>query len=138
MKVVPYSSTLKQMSFQFRERSDCTVMAWSNCFDAEYSASHAWMKKHGRKDRKGMNNLHIRQALENVEKAKVKIGPYSRKNRITLKRFCEEHPVGRYYILVRGHALCVKDGVVYDHSEKPRRQVIFAARIYLEGEALNG
>jgi len=76
----------------------------------------------------------IEKALVGCKKAKVKIGPYGTTERINLRKFCEKHNKGRYYILVRGHALCVKDGVVHDYKDGPRRFVTFAARVYLEGE----
>lgn len=117
-----------------KETNDCTVIAWSICFDAPYSHSHFWMKRHGRPNRRGMQLLQIQQALDNCKKAKIRKGPYNRRNRITLSAFCKAHPVGRYYVLVARHALCVKDGIVHDWKHGPRRQVQFAARVYLEGE----
>lgn len=90
--------------------------------------------RHGKTHGRGMDRIEIMRALESCKRAKVKFGPYSPWNRVTLKKFIEKHSKGRYYILVRGHALCVKDGVVYDYYPGMRRQVTFAARVYLEGE----
>lgn len=134
MERVGYNQEHINSRLKLKEYRDCTVMAWSNCFDCEYEKAHTYLKKHGRKNRRGMFEEGILTALKACTKAKVKFGPYSRQNKITLKAFVEKHPKGRYYVLVRGHALCVKDGVVYDHSDKPRRQVTFACRVYLEGE----
>jgi hypothetical protein len=76
----------------------------------------------------------IEAALKACRRAKIKFGPYDRKNRICVSHFVKKHPVGRYYVLVRGHAFCIKDGVVHDWKYGPRRQITFAARVYLEGE----
>jgi hypothetical protein len=92
------------------------------------------MKKHGRQHRKGMKLDEIHAALKSCTKAKVKFGPYTQKNKIVLSKFVKQHSKGRYYVLVRGHALCVKDGVVHDYKDGPSRQVTFACRVYLEGE----
>lgn len=134
MERVGYSDHLIGGHISYREHNDCAVMTWATCFDCSYEKAHAWLKKHGRKDRRGMYVKDLKQALLNCKKVKVKFGPYESGNGITLSQFVKKHPVGRYYIFVRGHFLCVKDGIVYDHSDKPRRIVRFAARIYLEGE----
>lgn len=119
---------------KFSERNDCTVIAWSNCFDAPYKDSRQWLGRYGRVERRGMLLRDVMTALRACRKAKVKFGPYSSGNRITLKKFIEKHNKGRYYVCVRKHALCVKDGKVIDYYPGLRRQVTFAARVYLEGE----
>ena len=68
---------------------------------------------------------------ESLKKTKYKIGPYSKTNRITLKNFLDKHSEGRFYVCVRGHALAVVDGVIYDYREGLRRQVTWAMRVYL-------
>lgn len=134
MERIAYSGELLKGREFVRETKDCTVMAWANCFDCDYKKAHAWLKKFGRPFRRGPTTDKLKEALSSCKIAKVRFGPYSQQNRITLEQFTKKHPNGRYYVLVRGHALCVKDGVVYDHSDKPRRQVVFAVRVYLEGE----
>lgn len=134
MQWVNYDMELVCSSAKKKESGDCTVMAWANTFDCSYEKAHAYMSKFGRKYRKGMQVYQIKEALSACKKAKVKFGPYDGANKISLSKFCKKHSVGRYYVLVRGHALCVKDGVVYDWKEGGRRQVHFAARVYLEGK----
>lgn len=134
MEHIKYSEELISKSKSLKEHNDCTVKAWVNTFDCSYEAAHTWLKKHGRINRRGMLLKDIERALTSCKKAKVKVGPYGTTERINLRAFCEKHNKGRYYILVRGHALCVKDGVVHDYRDGPRRFVTFAARVYLEGE----
>lgn len=75
--------------------------------------------------------------FQSVKKSKVRKGNYSCKNRITIKEFTIKHPNGRCFVVVRGHALAIIDGVVYDHSEKPRRQIQAAWRVYLPEDLQN-
>lgn len=135
MERIGWSEEHLSSSKKFREHNDCCVLAWANTFDCEYEKAHAWMKRFGRNNRRGVYAKDVKAALKGCTKAKIKFGPYgSEVQGITLNQFTKRHPVGRYYVLVRGHALCVKDGVVYDYKDGPRRLVVFAARVYLEGE----
>lgn len=131
---VDYTDQLRQSSKEMNEHNDCTVKAWVNVFDAPYKNAHTWLRAHGRPNRKGMMQKDIKRALESCKRARVKFGPYSRSNRITVSAFCKKHPKGRFYVCHPGHAFAIKDGVVYDHHHGPRRQITFAARVYLEGE----
>lgn len=129
----PLDQELVQASKQFREHNDCTVKAFAKVFNTTYEKAHNHLKNScGRINRKG---VWITRVLpQSLKKTKFKVGPYDRGNRIQLNKFCEKHSVGRYYVCVKGHAIAVIDGVVYDYCDKPRRQVIWAMRVYLEGE----
>ena len=131
---IDYSDHLRESSKKMNEHNDCTVKAWSNVFDCPYQNAHTWLKAHGRRNRIGLYEKEIRRALDACKKALVKYGPYSTDNRITVSAFCKKHPKGRFYVCSNGHAFCIKDGIVYDHHHGPRRQIKFAARVYLEGE----
>jgi len=112
------------------DRNCCTVLAWAAVFGCNVDKADKYLRRFGRKWRKGMLTYEIEDALKHCKRYKVVKGPYSSKKRVTLKRFTQEHSVGRYYVLVRGHALAVIDGVVVDHTDKPRRQVTGAYRVY--------
>lgn len=45
---------------------------------------------------------------------------------MTVKTFVKKYPTGRYYLLVRSHALSVVDGVIMDHIDKASRRVRLA------------
>lgn len=129
-----YRDDLKAASSQMKEARDCTVFAWCNTFDAPYASSHRYLQIHGRRNKRGMLLREVKAALMACKKAKIKIGPYDKKNRLSVSAFCKKHPVGRYYVCVAGHAFCIKDGVVHDWKHGPRRLVNFACRVYLPGE----
>jgi hypothetical protein len=50
----------------------------------------------------------------------------------TVRRFCREHPTGRYYVATSGHAMAVIDGVLVDSAERgpDGRRVIGAFEVY--------
>lgn len=134
MSWVDNSESLKKSSSEMRENNDCTVRAWCNVFDCDYVAAHTWLKKHGRRNGKGMLREQTKNALKACKKAKIKFGPYDKNRRITVSQFLKSHPTGRYYVASLGHAFCIKDGVVHDYKLGPRRQITMAVRVYLEGE----
>ncbi len=121
-----FSQNTKSM----KETNDCTVKAFAVVFDTTYEKAHAHLKHScGRQNRKGIVSREV--IVPSLKKTKYKVGPYSKTNRITLKNFLEKHSEGRFYVCVRGHALAVVDGAIYDYKEGLRRQVTWAMRVYL-------
>ena len=41
---------------------------------------------------------------------------YKKETGYTVKSFMEQHPTGRYFMIVRGHAVALVDGVLYGNS----------------------
>lgn len=113
------------------EDNDCSVMSFATIWGCTYQEAHQHLKMFaGRKNRGGLTCAKFDTADQWCKKTKMRNGPYTDKNRISLGRFCKEHPVGRYWIGVSGHALAVIDGVVYDYKHGPRRLVTRAFRVY--------
>src|SRR5947207_9776266 len=108
------------------------VVSFAEVWQSSYPSAHEHRRRaFKRKSRKGVPyNLGREKAIENCPKTIMRAGPYTEENRISLERFCKAHPVGRYWVFVRGHALAVIDGVIHDHSHKPRRMVQTAYRVY--------
>lgn len=114
-----------------KETNDCSVRSFSVVWDVPYDKAHEHIKKFGgRKHRGGLANSMFETADKWCPKTLMKKGPYTEQNRITIKKFCELHPVGRYWLGVAGHCLAVIDGVVHDHRYGPRRFVTCAWRVY--------
>ena len=122
----------KEVREKYRETNDCMVVSFAEVWGASYESAHrhlAMMFK--RKPRRGVPYANGRErVVENCPKTKIRRGPYTQNNRISLGNFCKAHPVGRYWVFVSGHALAVIDGVIHDHSHKPRRMVQTAYRVY--------
>ena len=126
----PLPEHLVEGSKAMKENNDCTVKALALALNTSYAKAHAHLKRFcGRPDRKGIVSRDV--LPQSFKNTKHRVGPYTIRNKVTLKKFCELHPQGRYYVSVRGHAIAVVDGVVYDHSDRPRRQVTFAIRVYV-------
>ena len=117
------------------ENNDCVVRAFMMALDLPYEKAHKFVEiKFNRKPRKGtytrmyLNNVINRQ--KNGYKMKMLgyhpkysngkkklVNPkYKKETGYTVKSFMEQHPVGRYFMIVRGHALALVDGVLYGNS----------------------
>ena len=109
-------------------------MHFAEVFNTSYDRAHKHLKEHCfRLNGRGVLPKHFHKQLpQSIKRHKYVIGEYSRKNRITLSQFCKKHPLGRFYCCVRGHAIAIIDGIVYDHCHKPRRQITWAMRVYLK------
>tara|TARA_Y100000389_G_C17402816_1_gene486326 strand:- start:148 stop:705 length:558 start_codon:yes stop_codon:yes gene_type:complete len=122
------------------EKNDCVVRAFMVAFDIPYKTSHSWVKsKFKRRDRKGTyTSSYLKSVMGSVKngkrtslmgfsprykgsyshcKGKTLTNPtYKKPTGYTVKSFMEQHPDGRYVIIVKGHALALVDGVLYGNS----------------------
>lgn len=111
----------KEQVSRYRENGCCTVIALANTMDWSFGKAHRFMAKHGREHGRGM-------AMYQISAVMTKLG----KDReiaykgMTINRFVKDHPKGSYYVLVRGHALAVVDGIVQDWTgdTAQRRKII--------------
>jgi hypothetical protein len=125
------------------ENGDCVVRAFMAALDLPYDQAHAWVKKElKRQDRKGtfMNayGKNIIGKTKNGKKIsfmgshpsrdfmKYSIGSdkilvnkqYKKATGYTLKSFMENNPVGRFVLIVQGHAVAVVNGVLYGNKDE--------------------
>lgn len=114
------------------ESKDCSVKALAIALGTSYRNAHRHLEvKCGRARGRGiMSSQVLPRSLKNTP---YREGPYSRLNKVSISRFCREHPKGRFYIAVSGHAIAVVDGVVFDTVDAPRRMVKWAIRLYPKG-----
>ena len=120
------------------EKNDCTVRAIANAFNVCYDTAHGFAADVlKRKARRGTKNTYLNLvSAKNVTfdlfsntlfpetktfKLAGKASPINpkythKKVKYTVKTFCASHNVGTYILLVKGHALCIKDGIVIDNS----------------------
>ena len=112
------------------ENNDCVVRAFAAALDLPYNQAHAWVKKElKRQDRKGTfmsaYSKNIIGKTKNGKKInyigshpsrdfmkysigsdKILVNPkYKTKTGYTLKSFMENNPVGRFVLIVQGHAV---------------------------------
>ena len=126
-----------------RETNDCVVRAFASAFDVTYDCAHKYVaEQFGRKPRKGTYYTASRMTklsegvLKVNDKKIIPIGaksnsvfyPYSLsyevkvkgekvKRQMTVGTFVKKNPKGTFFILVRGHAFTIKDGVVIGNPE---------------------
>ena len=130
-----------------KEKNDCVVRAFMAALDLPYDKAHKFVAdKFKREFRKGtytckyLSNVIGRQkngfkmtlmgyhpSRAFGDRKKLVNPKYKKETGYTVKSFMEQHPVGRYFIIVKGHALALVDGVLYgNYSEQFdgfRRQV---------------
>ena len=97
----------------FNEYNDCVVRALSLASGISYPAMHKEMAELGRKNRCRTKSFWTDWADEwcgprvNYEKGKM-----------TVLKFIQLNPKGRFVIRIRGHAFAVIDGVIHDTWEQ--------------------
>lgn len=131
------------------ESNDCVVRAISSAFQMHYDRAHEFVRvKFGRENRKGtrffvggmrrmeddgqdinlksfesMGDQYGRMAYDVKVKDKVV------KRKMTTGTFIKNYPVGRYLVVVRGHAFSIINGEVVGNIEdaKMKKRVIVSA-----------
>ena len=120
------------------EKNDCSVRAIANAFDVCYDVAHAFAADVlKRKARRGTKNTYLNLVnAKNVTfdlfsntlfpesrtyKLTGKSSPINtdythKKVAYTVKTFCAKFNNGTYIVLVKGHALVIKNGIVIDNS----------------------
>ena len=121
----------------YKDRNFCTVAALAMTLDWSFGKAHRHMKKHGRKQGRGMYvrvwRPAIQEAAENVGKRFTE-GDYHLRGdgrAMTLSRFCKEYPTGTYYVQVNRHAVAIVDGVMHDWTADTagRRKIITSFKL---------
>ena len=112
----------------YQEKNCCTVVALAAALDWSFGKAHRHMAKHGRKQGKGM---YIKDWLPAIKDAARKEGKHfvGRSHigvGMTLTRFAKTYPTGTYYVQVKRHAICIRDGQLIDWtaSTAGRRKII--------------
>jgi hypothetical protein len=135
----------KQSQLAKQENNDCVVRAFMAALDISYEQSHAWIKKYmNRVDKKGTFTVaygknvigktkngykvdfigsHPSKEYFNTRIGSTKIlknKQYKKTTGYTLKSFMENNPVGRFVLIVQGHAVAVVNGVLYGNTNENR------------------
>ena len=124
------------------EKNDCAVRAFANAFNITYDTAHMFAAtKFDRKPRKGVKGMFITLSklgfatfdlfsntlfpetrtygihpIARSKSGKVVNTKYTHKEVAhTVKTFCEQYNKGTYIVIVRKHALTIKDGIVIDN-----------------------
>ena len=118
------------------ESNDCVVRAISSAFEMHYDEAHQFVKvKFGRKNREGTRNFvgGLRCMINDKVKIndklfetmgneyghvsyEVKVKGQMVKRNMTTGTFIKKYPVGKYLVVVRGHAFSIIDGQVVGNT----------------------
>ena len=125
-----------------KEKNDCVVRAFMAALDTSYDSAHAWVKKYLKRENKRgtYTSIHLPEVIGKVKNGKkikmygvspshdfllgsrfpsgkVITNPkYKKPTGYTLRSFIENHPTGRYFVIVEGHAVAVVDGKLYGNT----------------------
>ena len=126
------------------EKNDCAVRAFANAFNITYDMAHAFTAdKFKRKAKKGTKGMFITLSqlghatfdlfsntlfpetrtygihpLKRSKSGKLLNADYTHKDvSHTVKTFCAKYNKGTYIVIVRKHALTIKDGIVIDNPD---------------------
>ena len=121
------------------EKNDCSVRALANAFNITYDNAHLFAATElERKARKGLKSMFQKLDLlgevtfelfsntlfpeTKTYKLDGKLKPrnpdYTHKPvQFTVKTFCAKFNKGTYIVIVKKHALCIKDGIVIDNPD---------------------
>ena len=113
----------------YQDRNFCTVAALAMALDWSFGKAHRHMAKNGRKNKRGMYSAVWIPALEDAANKEGKTVTDITSNGyrgMTIGRFARERRRGVYVIKVRGHALCIRDGVMHDWTADTagRRKIV--------------
>ena len=122
----------------YNEHNFCTVVSIACAFNWSAGKAHRLLAKHGRKHRKGPKWTDYSLALEEAcQKEGRSISYFKNFNGMTIGRFAKEHPEGTFILAVRGHVICLKDGVFQDWTADTagRRKIGYSSGMGLRLEA---
>lgn len=121
------------------QRYDCSVKALAVVKNIPYSQAVVYAKDNfNRLDNKGSQLVNIKSAftldsqfvaLDNKEvQTQYKVNGQEVIRRMTVGTFAKTYTSGKFYVVVRGHALAIVDGVIIDNNEGLRRPIDVAWR----------
>ena len=138
-----FKMAVSQSTLAAREDNDCVVRAFMVALDLSYEQAHGWVKRHmnrefGRGTYTTINIVNVLGKVKNGYKLKaygchpdkkvvmrcrgfkVITNPRYKNKQVgyTLKSFLENHPKGRFFVIVEGHAVAIVDGVLYGNSDE--------------------
>ena len=130
--IIGYSDSVIAKS----ETNDCVVRAISSAFEMHYDEAHQFVKvKFNRQNRKGTTFFvgGLRRMVDDKVKIngksfetmgneyghvsyEVKVKGQMVKRNMTTGTFIKKYPVGKYLVVVRGHAFSIIDGAVVGNA----------------------
>lgn len=125
---------------QSTEKSDCSVKALCITKGISYQEALKYASVNFRRERNTGANVHkIQEAFnkdnsfKELEKKEIKTYYINQgkntERQMTVGTFIKRYSSGKYYVIVRGHAFAVIDGVIIDWTDGLRRPIWNAWRV---------
>jgi hypothetical protein len=147
MKTVHINTAIKAIGAPEKyqgETNDCTVKALAVSLDIPYDQAYLYaMRSFNRRRNTGPTPNVLKRAFSS-DKAFTELQSKALKTtykqvdgrmldrEMTIGTFVKTYPSGTYYVVVSRHALVIKNGIVYDHSDKPKRRIKLAWKVETE------
>lgn len=126
----PYvTPEVQQVVTETKDFNNCTVVTLHKVTGKPYRECHDFMHTLCRSKKRRVSDEDIALSLTGQNLTKLETLPYSTCSKISISKFIKLHPKGIYYCLSAGHAFAIIDGILYDHSDKPRRMIKHAVRV---------
>ena len=94
-----------------KDNNNCTICALSTSAGIPYNEAFEIGKAAGRKTGRG---FHTKKLVLTAKKKGISLRKMKHKP-ITIQKFLERYPTGRYLVRRTGHAFAIIDGIIYDH-----------------------
>jgi hypothetical protein len=129
------------------EKNDCVVYAIGTAFNLNYDEAHKEVsERFNRQEGKGTRRSNILQGMQEgttingktvTKVIKAPTNTYKVYGKIVdrkvrLSSFVKQNQEGTYMVLVRNHALTVKDGVVLDNNTKTKEKALVEVAIKVD------
>jgi sulfur carrier protein ThiS len=129
------------------ETKDCTVRALANATEMPYEKAHALLKKHGRKDRKGVYFPTMKAAYEEAgftlygvygttksARYTARVAQQEAQTGTTLAKLLPNLGFGEYIVNTTGHAVAVVNGKIIDTFDNPAGKRVVAVFKKIDSE----
>ncbi len=150
MKTVHINTAIKAIGAPEKyqgETNDCTVKALAVSLDIPYDQAYLYAMRSFNRKRNTGPSLNVLKRAFSSDKSFIELQGKAIKTtykqvdgsmldrEMTIGTFVKNYPSGTYYLVVSCHALVVKDGIVYDHSDKPKRRIKMAWKVETEANS---
>lgn len=106
------------------ERRDCAVRAFATAWEIPYYQAYDIFEWGGRRPNHGVRLATFQRLFKSLGMTRCE-----NLEGITVNQFCKGGYKGQYLITVSGHALCVKDSVVFDKAPTKRARTCYIWQI---------
>ena len=127
---VTYETIKSDVLFQDDDRC-CSVVSMATALQIPFEKAQAYLKRCGRKHRRGANMITIKDAYIKAGHILAKNYEYN-DHSMTIAQACRKFNEGTHVLLVRGHILTIINGVPHDWTKtnsRHRVQTMYTTKV---------